>query len=76
MDNNFIIDDKITEEDILYIEYWLREAYERNNCDNFYGNINIIKNYFRDGDFLLYRNNGKADGFITYLKFNKVIRIE
>ena len=74
--NSFIIDDKITEDDILYIENWLREAYEKNNCDNFYGNINIIKKYFRDGGFLLYRNSGKADGFITYLKFNKVIRIE
>ena len=75
MNDNFIIDDKITEEDILYIENWLREAFENNSCDNFYGNINIIKHYFRDGTFLLYRNNGNADGFITYLKFNKVIRI-
>lgn len=76
MNDNFIIDDKITEEDILYIENWLREAFENNSCDNFYGNINIIKHYFRDGTFLLYRNNGNADGFITYLKFNKVIRID
>lgn len=72
--NSFIIDDKITEEDILYIENWLRISSE-NHYDNCYANINYIKEDFYDGNFLLYRNNGKADGFITYLKFDKVIRI-
>lgn len=70
MGNNFVIDDNITKDDIDYIEKWLKD----NDC--FYGNIRIIKEYFNNGNFLLYRNNGNADGFITYLSFDKKIIIE
>lgn len=65
MENNFVIDDNITIDDIDYIEKWLE------NNDFFYRNINIIKDHFNDGTFLLYRNKGKADGFITYLGIDK-----
>lgn len=70
MENIFVIDDNITIDDIDYIEKWLE------NNDFFYRNINIIKDHFNDGTFLLYRNKGKADGFITYLGIDKKIIVE
>lgn len=75
MESKFTIDKNITEIDIEYIEGWLKKSYEK-GIDNFYGNVKIIKECFNDGDFLLYRNNGKVDGFLTYSKLDKKVRLE
>lgn len=75
MESKFTIDKNITELDIEYIEGWLKKSYEK-GIDNFYGNVKIIKERFNDGDFLLYRNNGNVDGFLTYSKLDKKVRLE
>lgn len=75
MESKFTIDKNITEIDIEYIEGWLKKSYEK-GIDNFYGNVKIIKEYFNDGDFLLYRNNGNVDGFLIYSKLDKKVRLE
>ena len=75
MESKFTIDKNITEIDIEYIEVWLKKSYEK-GIDNFYGNVKIIKEYFNDGDFLLYRNNGNVDGFLIYSKLDKKVRLE
>ena len=46
MNDNFIIDDKITEEDILYIENWLREQIHKHGA--LYKADTIIQNVCGD----------------------------
>lgn len=68
---------KVSHEDFAYIKKWLYADYTgRNDGSGFYNNISDIEDDIDKRRILIYKKDGKAEAFLTFIDCDKKVQIQ